>query len=94
MCVCVCAFSLGYDVLMPGPVDGGLAQTVERLLCMREVPGSIPGSSSLLFSFYSPFFLVQKLYKLCYATCTWIQAGCSMLIGIGHLHLLRLCNED
>ena len=30
--------------------NGGLAQMVERPLCMREVPGSIPG-----FSFFNLF---------------------------------------
>ena len=30
-------------------MQGGVAQMVERSLSMREVPGSIPGISSLLF---------------------------------------------
>ena len=37
MCVCVCG--------------GGLAQMVERSLSMREVPGSIPGSSNVIIFF-------------------------------------------
>ena len=32
------------------PSKGGLAQMVERSLSMREVPGSIPGSSMTFFS--------------------------------------------
>ena len=31
--------------------EGGVAQMVERSLSMREVPGSIPGISTLLISF-------------------------------------------
>ena len=34
-------------------VTGGVAQMVERSLSMREVPGSIPGASKVLF-FLSP----------------------------------------
>ena len=30
---------------------GGLTYMVERLLCMHEVPGSMPGSSSFFFFF-------------------------------------------
>ena len=33
-------------------VTGGVAQMVERSLSMREVPGSIPGASKILF--FSP----------------------------------------
>ena len=29
--------------------NGGVAQMVERSLSMREVPGSIPGASNILF---------------------------------------------
>ena len=32
---------------------GGLAQMVERVLSMHEVPGSMPGSSTLIFVFFS-----------------------------------------
>ena len=32
---------------------GGLAQMVERVLSMHEVPGSMPGSSTLSFVFFS-----------------------------------------
>lgn len=36
---------------------GGVAQMVERSLSMREVPGSMPGASKLVFfSFSFPFF--------------------------------------
>ena len=35
---------------------GGLAQMVERSLSMREVPGSIPGSSTFCFFFFFFFF--------------------------------------
>ena len=31
---------------------GGLAQMVERPLCMREVPGSMPGFSIPFYSFF------------------------------------------
>ena len=30
---------------------GGLAHMVERVLCMHEVPGSMPGSSTFFFFF-------------------------------------------
>ncbi|KAL0110148.1 hypothetical protein PUN28_013650 [Cardiocondyla obscurior] len=30
--------------------QGGVAQMVERSLSMREVPGSIPGASTILFA--------------------------------------------
>ena len=30
---------------------GGLAHMVERVLCMHEAPGSMPGSSSFFFFF-------------------------------------------
>ena len=33
--------------------EGGLAQMVERVLSMHEVPGSMPGSSTLIFVFFS-----------------------------------------
>ena len=32
---------------MPRPNMGGVAQMEERSLCMREVPGSIPGVSTV-----------------------------------------------
>ena len=32
--------------------EGGVAQMVERSLSMREVPGSIPGISKLLYPFF------------------------------------------
>ena len=53
-----------YSVLLSGCRDvkscpralyaeaGGLAQMVERPLRMREVPGSIPGSSKLTINFW------------------------------------------
>ena len=34
-------------------LKGGLAQMVERVLSMHEVPGSMPGSSTLIFVLYS-----------------------------------------
>ena len=40
---------------------GELAQMVERSLSMREVPGSMPGFSTLFFPFFFFFFfLVEK----------------------------------
>lgn len=46
---------------------GGLAQMVERSLSMREVPGSMPGSSTNLFIFLSfCFFLLTQLGILIY----------------------------
>ena len=49
------------EVLMCG---GGLAQMVERSLSMREVPGSIPGSSNDFFFLLhtrQPYFLEPLL---------------------------------
>ncbi len=42
---------------------GGLAQMVERSLCMREVPGSIPGFSilSLLIAMNFYFQIISEL---------------------------------
>ena len=34
-------------------LKGGLAQMVERVLSMHEVPGSMPGSSTLIFVLFS-----------------------------------------
>ena len=39
--------------------NGGLAQMVERSLSMREVPGSMPGSSKLYYFLYI-FYQVLK----------------------------------
>ena len=39
---------------------GGVAQMVERSLSMREVPGSIPGASTVLPSFLNIFKLAKK----------------------------------
>ena len=38
---------------------GGLAQMVERSLSMREVPGSIPGSSNFFLSLLAPFLFTE-----------------------------------
>ena len=38
---------------------GGLAHMVERSLCMREVPGSIPGFSNLFITTLKLEFLRQ-----------------------------------
>ena len=43
---------LALGIKKPLTCGGGLAQMVERSLSMREVPGSIPGSSKC-FSFFS-----------------------------------------
>ena len=37
-------------------ITGGVAQMVERSLSMREVPGSIPGASTVLSSFLMKYF--------------------------------------
>ena len=44
---------------------GGLAQMVERSLSMREVPGSIPGSSILFsaFTFFLSFYLLAGTFS-------------------------------
>ena len=41
-------------------ITGGVAQMVERSLSMREVPGSIPGASTVLPSFPNIFNLAKK----------------------------------
>ena len=38
-----------YKNAMGSPIGGGVAQMVERSLSMREVPGSIPGASTVTF---------------------------------------------
>ena len=50
---------------------GGLAQMVERSLSMREVPGSIPGSSSLFFLNFPQIHVKGKQY--CFSTNTASQ---------------------
>ena len=46
------------------PFPGGLAHMVERSLCMREVPGSMPGSSrNDIFFFSNIFFLAAYINK-------------------------------
>ena len=39
---------------------GGLAQMVERVLRMHEVPGSIPGSSIYTFFIKNELFIIEK----------------------------------
>ena len=46
-----------FVLLMPFDRIGELAQMVERPLCMREVPGSMPGFSISVFPF-SPLSFV------------------------------------
>ena len=43
---------------------GGVAQMVERSLSMREVPGSMPGASKVLFHFYIlvPLVILQDVH--------------------------------
>ena len=43
---------------------GELAQMVERPLCMREVPGSIPG-----FSKYRPYYFIYSMAKAYFVKC-------------------------
>ena len=41
-------YAIGYNLKFIGvSANGGLAQMVERALCMREVAGSMPASSKL-----------------------------------------------
>ena len=42
---------------------GGLAQMVERSLSMREVPGSMPGSSTFFFSMSFAFFSITNFIE-------------------------------
>ena len=66
--------ALSIDVLQGTPTAfdygrqlGGLAQMVERSLSMREVPGSIPGSSTAL-SFFFSIFAILLIFFLNFAT--------------------------
>ena len=64
-----------YSVLLSGCRDvescptalyaeaGGLAQMVERPLSMREVPGSIPGSSKLQYFILSNFLFWTRFWQ-------------------------------
>ena len=38
------------SIFMVISANGGLAQMVERALCMREVAGSMPASSKVIFA--------------------------------------------
>ena len=43
---------------------GGVAQMVERALSMREVPGSMPGTSTLIFFSLTIKLILQNLIEL------------------------------
>ena len=50
-----------FVLLIPLDRIGELAQMVERPLCMREVPGSMPGFSIIFFSFFPSFFCLTEI---------------------------------
>ena len=55
-------YSIMFLFCLLTPLDriGELAQMVERPLCMREVPGSMPGFSISFFPFSPLSFVEQK----------------------------------
>ena len=53
----------------PGIVSGGLAQMVERSLCMREVGGSIPSASKFILLPHSHIFLPLAPFLLQERVC-------------------------
>ena len=50
----------------PSFPTGGVAQMVERSLSMREVPGSIPGFSTILSTFAFLYNLLQAMSTFCH----------------------------
>ena len=60
------------------PTVGGLAQMVERSLCMREVPGSIPGISTIFLQVLLIIFLHVTHFSsvLSTWTCTYYTLSC------------------
>ena len=40
--------------------SGGLAQMVERVLCMHKVPGSIPGSSNHISKYKHEYWILPE----------------------------------
>ena len=43
---------------------GGVAQMVERSLSMREVPGSIPGTSSEFFTYFNQPMNMENIFSV------------------------------
>ena len=54
-----------------GIVSGGLAQMVERSLCMREVGGSIPSASKIKLLLYPQIFLPLAPFLLQERVCIY-----------------------
>lgn len=54
-----------------GIVSGGLAQMVERSLCMREVGGSIPSASKLILLHHPHIFLPLAPFVLQERVCLY-----------------------
>ena len=50
-------------------MGGGVAQMVERSLSMREVPGSIPGASKLIFMLLASNEKKYSLRKVHWMIC-------------------------
>ena len=61
---------------------GGLAQMVERSLSMREVPGSMPGSSTYEIHFCVIFLFLNLLRShRCWCTQRWCPLPCSAIVS-------------